>query len=47
MLNEFQGLVSLVDLESNRSESTPQSGSDGNKTPYRPCSLGYRRQAAR
>ena len=47
MVNEFQDLISLVELESNRSDSTPQSGSDGNKNSYRPRWLGHRRQAAR
>ena len=47
MVNEFQDLVSLVHRESNHSDPAPRSGSGGNKTPYRPRRLGYRRQAAR
>ena len=47
MVNEFQDLVSLVHLESNRSGSASHAGSNANKTPYRPRRFGYRRQAAR
>ena len=47
MVNEFQDLVSLVHLESNRGGSAPHAGSDASKTPYRPRRFGYRRQAAR
>ena len=47
MVNEFQDLVSLVHLESNRSGSASRAGSNANKTPYRPRRFGYRRQAAR
>ena len=47
MVNEFQELINLVDLESNHSNSAPKSRGDGNKTFYRPRRPGYRRQAAR
>ena len=43
MVTEFQDLVSLVHLETNRSDSASRTD---NKTPYRPRRLGYRRQAA-
>ncbi len=47
MVNQFQDLVSLVHLESIRSNSTPPAGNDASNTPYRPRRFGYRRQAAR
>ena len=47
MVNEFQDLVSLVHLESNRSGSTSQTVSNATKSPYRPPRLRYRRQANR
>ena len=46
MVNEFQDLISLVHLESNRSDSESQAGSSANNTPYRPRRFGYRRQTA-
>lgn len=47
MVNEFQDLVSLIHLESNRSDSASRAGSRANKTAYQPPRFGYRRQAAR
>ena len=47
MVNEFQDLVSLVHVESNRSDSASRDGSRAKKTPYRPRRFGYRRPAAR
>ena len=38
MVTEFQDLVSLVHLETNRSGSASRTD---NKTPYRPRRLGY------
>ena len=43
MVTEFQDLVSLVHLETNRSNSSSETD---NNTPYRPRRLGHRRQAA-
>ena len=47
MVNEFQDLISLIHLESNRSDSASRAGSSANKTAYQPPRFGYRRQAAR
>ena len=47
MVNEFQDLVSLVHRESNRSDSASSADNNANKTPYRPRSFRYHRQAAR